>query len=283
METVISGDNEATATVDNPVVTEPAATDAATAQPAGQVAGQSAPGEEIFKGMDPTKLPPELRTHYDNMLRDYRDKTGKLSENIKTQVTKATEQYRKDAELFRQLSGQDEFVKQWNDYVQKATTQQQQSQAVQGLPPEVQERLQKVDMLAQKVERADALESINAFADAVDDKGAKLHPDFDKYAEVTLGTHAQAGEYSLLRASMELATGNSIQEKMENGYKLAKATYDRIFEEGKKAGMGRLQTKAKSGSFAPSSVNAGNMAPRQAKDAVEALKFARQGLEVYRE
>lgn len=283
MEMTISGDNSATTTADNPVGSEPAAAAAGTAPPAGQVAGQSAPGEELFKGLDPTKLPPELRSHYDNMLRDYRDKTGKLSEQVKSQVAKEAEQYRKDAEFFRQLSGQDAFVKQWNEYVQKANAQQQQSQAVQGLPPEVQERLQKVDMIEQKVQRAEALESINAFAEAADEKGAKLHPDFDKFSEISLGTHAEAGDYSLLRASIELAPGNSLQEKMEAGYKLAKAAYDRIFEEGKKAGMGRTLAKAKNGSLAPSSVNAGTMAPHRAKDAAEALKFARQGLEVYKE
>ena len=121
---------------------------------------------------------------------------------------------------------------------------------------------------------------IKAFEEAKNEKGELLHPDFEKFSGLRLGTHPQAGEYDLLRAAIELAPGETPQEKMENGYKAAKATYDAMFEEGKKAGMGRLQTKARNGTFAPSSVNAGSTAPHRAKNAVEALEFARKGLAV---
>ena len=121
------------------------------------------------------------------------------------------------------------------------------------------------------------------FESAVDDKGKPLHPDFAALGEIHIGSLARPNgkedRYSLLRFAIETAPGNTPTEKLENGYKAAKAVRDAIFEEGKKAGMGRLQQKSAaasippSGSFAPSGT-----APAKAKNALEAIQFARQGL-----
>jgi hypothetical protein len=260
-------------TAANPA-TDPAL-DAGTVQTNGDANGQGAPVEEMFGNVDPKTLPPQLKSVYDNMLKGFKDKTTKVSETVKSEVAKATEAYRQKAETYDKILQQEDFVKQWNEFVQKAN--QSNDPATVNLPPELKQKLEKVDQIEQKLQQAEAAEVISAFKDAVDDKGNKLHPDFDKFSEMVIGSHPQAGEYNLLRAAIELAPGQTSQEKLDNGYKAAKAFYDRVFEEGKKAGMGRNQERAKNGTFAPSSVNAGSTAPRRPKDALEALQFARQG------
>lgn len=284
MENPISSDNPQVAAPDNQ--SGPGAVAPGTAQPAGQVAGQSAPGEELFKGMDPNTLPPQLRAHYDSMLRDYREKTGKLSETVKSQLAKEIEPYRTKATTYDELLKQERFVKMWNDYV----TQENQRMAQEANPSDPQSKLlQEIEQLkksheetAQQVRQAQAAEVIAAFSEAVDEKGAKLHPEFDKLSGFSLGAHEKAGEYSLLRAAIELAPGGNAQEKLENGYKAAKATYDAIFEEGKKAGMGRLQQKVQNATNPPSSVPATSVASGRPKDALEALQWAKKGIAVQR-
>lgn len=275
----LSSDNAGAAVADNQG-TGPAAGASATAQPAGQVAGQSAPGEDIFKGIDPNRLPPELRSVHDSMLRDYRSKTEKLSETVKTQLAKELDPWKKDAEMYRQLSAHEEFVKQWNSYAERTNTQQQQQSAVQSLPPEIQERLQKVDMIEQKFQEAEAERAISVFKEAVDEKGEMLHPDFEKFVDIPLGTHPKTGDFSLMRACVELSPGESLTEKMEAGYQQAKAAYDRIFEEGKKAGMGRLQAKVLNSTQPPSNGTAAKTTTSMPKNAHEAMRLARQGIVV---
>lgn len=275
MDTQISGDNSTSVVTDNQ--TGPVTQDVVTVQTAGQVAGQSAPGEEIFKGVDPTKLPPELRSHYDNMLRDYRSKTEKLSESIKAQVAKETESFRQKAEWYDTALKDPELVKVINDYVQKLNEGQSQKQATDGLPPEVRQKLEKVDVIEQELNRAKANEVVTAFQEAVNDKGEPLHPNFQKYKEVVIGSHPELGEYNLMRVAVELSKGETDLEVLENAYKLAEGVYNKIFEEGKKAGMGRVHDKVRNGTNPPSSLNAASTAPRRPKDALEALEFAKRG------
>lgn len=248
-----------------------------TAQPGGDANGQGAPADSGFTRVDPNTLPPQLRSTYDNLLRDYKEKTTKLSETVKSESAA----FKQRAELYDQLSGQEEFVKQWNEYVQKVNAKQQESQAVQGLPPDIQQKLQKVDLIEQKMQQTEALEVINAFENALDDKGQKVHADFGKFAEIQIGTHPQAGEYSLLRAAVELAPGNTTQEKLANGYKIAQQAYSAIYEEGRKAGMGRLQARVLNGTQPPSNSGPGmTTTERRPKNAQEALDMARKGIAV---
>lgn len=276
MDTTISSDNltaEVTDNQDGPV------TGSETAQPAGQADGQSSPGEEVFKGVDPTKLPPELRSHYDNMLRDYRSKTEKLSETVKTQVAKETDGFRQKADWYDSALKDPGMVKVINDYVKQLNESAKQKEAADGLPPEIRQKLEKVDRIEQELNRTKANEVITAFQEAVNEKGEKLHPNFEKYSGIGMGSHPERGDFNLLRVAVELASGNSTQEKLLNGYKLAEATYNQIFEEGKKAGMGRVQDKVRNGTHPPSSLNAASTAPRRPKDALEALDFAKRGFE----
>src|SRR6266850_4336901 len=91
--------------------------------------GQSASADESFTRIDPNTLPPQLRTAYNNMLTDYKQKTTSLAERIKQETAKAAEAYRQKADFYDQFSGQEEFVKQWNSYVQKVNEAQVRAEA----------------------------------------------------------------------------------------------------------------------------------------------------------
>lgn len=273
MEEQILNDNQNVAVADNQ--TGPADNDASTVQPGGQANGQT-PAEETLGGIDPNQLPPVLRAKYDDMLRDYRTKTASVSERVKSETQKAVEAYKQKAQWYDEALKDENLVKTINEYVTKASQTKDPSKIQ--LPPEIQEKLNKVDEIEKEIKTTKALETINAFAEAKNEKGEPLHPNFDKYHSVKIGDHPSSGEYSLLRAAIELAPGKTEQEKMDNGYKAVEAIWNKALEEGKKAGMGRVQEKARNSSFSPSSVNAGSTAPRQPKNAMEALQFARQGL-----
>lgn len=269
-------------------ITGAEATGLENGQPNGEAgSGQSATGSESFipQGVDLKSLPPALRAHIEkmnsDMVRGFTEKTTKLAQTIKTETEKAVEAYRQKAEFYDQFVNHPDLVKQYNDYVarlqQQATAQQEKTGAVD------EKVIQEIQQIKTELQTAKVLEHVNAFADAKDGKGALLHPDFEKLSNFKIGTHSKAGDYDLLRASVELAPGKTPQEKLENGYKAAKATYDAIFEEGRKAGMGRIQQKLKNGSLPPSTSTAASIAPRRPKNAMEALEFARQGLEVARD
>lgn len=274
MENQISDPNPANGAAANPA-TDPAAVNG-TVQTNGEANQQGASVEETFGNVDPKTLPPQLRSVYDNMLRGFKEKTTKLSETVKSEVTKATEAYRQKADWYDAALKDEKLVSMINDYVKSLSQASDPSKA--NIPPELQQKLEKVDQLERKMQETEALTSINAFAEAKNEKGELLRPDFDKYHSIVIGTHPQAGEYSILRAAIELAPGETPQEKMENGYKAVDAVYKAALEEGKKIGMGRVQTKAQNASFSPSSVAATGTAPHRAKNALEALDFARRGL-----
>lgn len=274
MEQPISTDNPVTSAADNP--TEPAANVNGTGSTNGQ--GQGAPpADDIFKGVDPSRLPPEAKAAYDSMLKDYRDKTARISETTKTEVQKAVEAYRQKAEFYDQMTQQEEFVKQWNDFVQKAGS------ATNGNPEDPVSQLQsKLKEFEQKLQASEMGQVADAFADAKNEKGEPAHPDFDKLNNIVLGK-TNRGEASLLKVCLDLTPGKNPQERLTNAYKSAKGIYDAIFEEGKKAGLGRVQAKVANGSNPPSSVN-GNLqvSDKRPKTAREAMEMARKGIVVSR-
>jgi len=214
-----------------------------------------------------------------------KEKTSKLSETIKTEAQKAAEAYKSKAELYDSIATQEEFVKQWNDYVQK-------SQSASQPQPEGDQKLtqleKQVQEMNQKLQISELTEITEAFAGAQDDKGQPLHPDFDQLNSISLGeinTNGKAEPISLLRACVELAQGKTPQEKLANGYKAARSFRESIFEEGKKAGMGRLQAKAINGSNPPtgSTGDIQSVTDKRPKNAHEAMALARRGIMVSRD
>jgi hypothetical protein len=273
--TDLAADNPSAAPADNQS-TGPAPADLGTTASSGQ-ATEAAPAD-LFRGVDPNKLPPEVKTHYDSMLRDYREKTGKLSETIKAEIEKATSDYRTKADQYDQIATQEEFVKMWNDYVQKANGEAHPDQ----IDPLKQVEAKQKE-LETKMHLAEMEKMTDAFAEATNDKGEKLHPEFDYLNSIFVGKINQGKEeFSLLRAAVELAPGKNDAERLANGYKAAKAFHDQIFEKGRQAGLGRVQEKIQNGTQAPS-YSGGDInqsTEKRPKNASEALEMARKGIRV---
>ena len=257
-----------------------------TTQPDGEAARQSAPATETFvpEGVDVNSLPPALRAQVEqinkDMVRGFTEKTTKLSEAIKAETEKAVKAFKQKAEQYDALASDEEVTRAINELIQKRNAPDPTKDPVKVLEERV-KAFEEKDQFKAQVEEIQS--EVVKFESAVDDKGKPLHPDFAALGEIHIGSLARPNgkedRYSLLRFAIETAPGNTPTEKLENGYKAAKAVRDAIFEEGKKAGMGRLQQKSAaasippSGSFAPSGT-----APAKAKNALEAIQFARQGL-----
>lgn len=276
-------------TVGNPVgdttgnPPDPAAANG-TSNQTGEASGQGATGQDTFipKGLDLNTLPPNLRTQIEkinsDMVRGFTEKTTKLSETIKAEREKAIEAYRQKAELYEQVAGNDEFVKMWNDYVQKQSGQTPDPNDPAG------ELRKEMQAIKQQLATADTKQMMDAFADAQDEKGNRVNAMFDDLNSVVLGKQGEQ-EVSLLRVGIQLAPGKNLAEKIANGYKAMKQMHDTIFEAGKKAGMGRVQAKVLNGTNPPSGANGDvpTVTDRRPKSAKEALEMAKKGVMVSRD
>ena len=238
MSDLIPNPNPAPAPTANPTP-EPVA-QPGTVQPSGQP-GQSVPAEERFGDVDPNTLPPQLKSIHDNMLKGWKEKTTKLSEERKKY--EGHDAYKQKAEMLEKLQANQDFVRLWNEHVQKA-----QGNTDGKADPNIQAKLQEIET---KLQRQEIDGMVKTFREMKDDKGEPMHPEFDALQGVELGTTAQGDKYNLLRACVELAQGNSDQEKLMNGYKNAKAIRDQIFEEGRKHGMGKMLTRVRQSTEAP--------------------------------
>ncbi len=253
-----------------------------TVPPDSQANGEGAPiGEESFTSLDPRTLPPQLKASYDNMLKDYKAKTSSLSERIKAESAKAAEAYRQEAEQYRTIAGQEKFVEMWNKYVQES---QSQGQPTDG-DPKLTQLEQKFEEINQKLQAAETNQIMEAFADAVNEKGQKLHADFDELNSTSIVKTPDGKDFSLLNLCVKLAPGANPQEKLANGYKFAKQAYSGIFEAGRKAGMGRLQAKIQNGTQPPTNSTGDGLSftDKKPKSAREALEMARKGQLVSRD
>lgn len=270
--------------------TETAGASNGTGNSNGEATRQGATGTETFipQGLDVNTLPPNVRAHIEkinsDMVRGFTEKTTKLSETTKAEVAKATEALKAKAEFYDQIAAQQEFVDMWNEHVKKV-----QANGGQETPgdPKVVQLEKKFQELNEKLQLTELAEVRDAFADAVDEKGEKAHPLFDDLNAINIGQiQGQKGaeDFSLLRACVELAQGTP-QQKLDIGYKQAKALYDSIYEQGKKAGMGRLQTKVLNGSHPPSNSTGDTLTvtEKRPKSAREAFEMARKGVVVSRD
>lgn len=240
--------------------------------------------DDIFKGIDPNRLPPEAKAAYNSMLKDYREKTARISETIKAEKEKAIESYKQKADFYDQFASREDAVKWWNEYVQRVNNQQTTQQG----DPKLSKMEAQLQEMQQKIQISELSQITEAFADAKDEKGIRLHPQFDELNNIHIGKLAdgdQSEDFSLLRGCVELAQGGTPAEKLANGYKMAKAVYDGIFESGKKAGMGRLAQKAQNGTLPPTNVTGDTLTvtDKKPRSAREALEMAKKGQMVSRE
>lgn len=261
---------------------------------------QTAPVEETFFTGDPKTLPPQLRQAYDNMLRDYKDKTGKLSEERKT-----LEAVKQKADAFDQLAGDQRFITWYNDLT-KPQQEQVKSEMADDMGVSDEEMaavlagdknalvsiLKKfsgqnetqLKELLYKNQVSEASEIINAFAEAKDDKGKALHPNFEKLEALSLGS------VDLISAFLQLdgqpAQGyDQYMQKMQRAYQAADKFYTQIYEEGRKAGLGLVQRKAMNATEAPAVSGPASVFTGDPKklDARTAMRLAREGVVVPRD
>ena len=250
--TDLSNASPAQASAASPAMGTPASS-SGTIQPTGE-AGQSATSTENFipHGMDLNTLPPAARAELERinkeMVRGFTAKTQKLAED--TKKYEGFDAFKQKAELYEQFAAQEDFVRQWNEHVHKQSGQN--GQAGQNDPnAEMRAKLQEIES---KMQQSELTQIVEAFSETQDEKGQLMNPDFDALNNVTLGKTQQGEEFSLLRACIELSEGNSPQEKLANGYKSAKMIRDQILEEGRKQGMGKMLSKVRNSTEAPSPI-----------------------------
>lgn len=249
-------------------------------QPGSDAAGQTATASENFlpQGVDVNSLPPVLRAELDRinkeMVRGFTAKTQKHAEQLK-----AAEAFKQEAELFRQYKPvfeNEEFVRMWNDFVK---AQQTPATAEQNVDPKYQELEQKVQAMEQRAQRAEALEYIDAFAGAVGEDGQRLRPDFDRLEAAVI----DEGN-NLMNVCVDIAKtkAQSPQEALQMGYDLAKKLYDAIFEEGRKAAIGKVTSKLRNGTNPPSMSTTQSIFTGDPKkiDARQAFELAKKGIRV---
>lgn len=218
---------------------------AGTVQPNGEAGnGQSAPVEDGFTRMDPNTLPPQLRQFYENMNRDYKTKTQQLAEERKKYEGYDT--FKQKADLYEQFATNPEFRKRWNEFVEESNRGNGQAAA----DPSAELKAEIAEVKHQMQVR-ELSEFADAFASAKDEKGELMNPDFDTLGGLQLGKNSDGDEYSLLRACVELSGGKTPQDKLTAGYKAAKQIRDQIFEEGRKHGMGKMLSKVRNATEAP--------------------------------
>lgn len=272
-----------TATPDAPEAATPsngtAAAVTGNGQPSGEATGQSATTMESFlpKDVDVNTLPPSVRAVVEKinkeMVRGFTEKTMKSSEMTKAEIAKATEAFKQKAETYDQIVAQQEFVDKWNAYVKE-----RQAAPVDGQPANEVEQLKKVvEEIRNESRVTKTTEFINAWSSTKDDKGELLRPEFDKLESIEIpGT----GE-SLLHLAINKAPGNTLEEKLQNGYEAAKKMYDSIFEEGKKSTISRMTERVRSSSSAPSKAGPAGSYSYDRKNppsAKEARELAEKGI-----
>ena len=230
-------------------VTDPAAT-TGTVQSSGQATGQSAPAQDSFTGVDPNTLPPQLKRAYDGMLKDYKSKTTEIAEQRKKYAD--YDDLKQKAGFYDQFSSREDAVKWWNEYVQKQNGHQNGTDATQD---PVQAKLQDLEKRLEGEQQArrqtEVAQVVDAFSTAKDEKGQLLRPDFEELAGLDLGKTEDGDTYSLLRACVDLSPGKTPDEKLLAGYQAAKSIRDKIFEEGRKHGMGKMLSKVRNSTEAP--------------------------------
>lgn len=269
VETQVSTTPETT-TAATPAMQEPVTSANGTAETSdgNGVAVGAQPAEEQFGGVDIKTLPKEIQTllkeKHDAMLKDYKEKTTKLADD-----RKSMEPLSRKAELLDQLAQDQEFIQWWNSRNQKSQPEQEQKD----LTPEEQ-LIQRVQNIESELSSERAQNLVNTFADAVDEKGQKLHPDFDELSNE-----------GLIKGYLDLNPPTSKAEfskRLEEAYKWSNALATKYREAGKKAAYEEMQKKAGISTTPPSTGAKGTYDgpdPRKASVA-ELVDMARRGIRV---
>lgn len=254
---------------------------------------QAAPGTESFTSVDPSKLPPELKSAYDNMLRDYKNKTTSIAEQRKSFESSA-----KKAELFDQISSDPAFVDYWNGLNSKqkaqAVSDVSQNSNLKISPEEFAKAFESpenflslVDKVAErkmaglqrKVQETESELIVTKASDFLKDfKSRPEYKDFDKYDKNGFIT------YQIQVNPPERADPRLWENALKRAYQNAERVYGEIYEDGRKTALARIQEKADLSTESPSNASAqiypgGDPKKLTARDAVA---LAKKGIRVPR-
>lgn len=261
----------------------------------GQAIGteKSAPVEDQFSNIDPNTLPPELQGVYKNLQADY------------TRKTQAIAEARKKADLFDQISRDQNFVNYWNGLSrqEKADFKEQKAAAEKSLGESISdedfakafnskqdflsfmERIveqknanaqRKIADLEQKLSVQEARNLVEAFATETGQDGKPMRPDFDALDEDQLIT----GYLNVNPPTQH--TEQAYRAKLNEAYSWAKGVSQKYYEKGKREALQIIQKKAASSSEMPTTSAKGAYTGPNPKKITprEALEMAKRGEKV---
>lgn len=249
-----------------------------------QVTGDRGGPEDSFTSIDPKTLAPELQPIYKNLQRDYTAKSQSVAEKMR-QFEAAS----KKAELYDQVSSDPRFVEYWN-----GLNNQQKAEAMQDANPE--------NLPISQEEFAKAFESPQNFAAFIKSLQQESQKEIQTVkaeltvtkAEKFIESFKAKEEYKnydkyepLMRLYMQSYPAEKPETKyweksLKEAYSFVDKMYNETFEEGKKAGLTRIQEKAAYSTESPSNGAAqiypgGDPKNLSVKEAVE---LARKGIRV---
>jgi hypothetical protein len=284
---------ELSPTPDTAPATPPTAPDTGTgtAPTPGSEATQTAPSEDTFYRGDPNSLPPEVREHYNNMLKDYKEKTTAIARE-----KESLQALKEKADLYDQFTSNDDFVSYWNNLSKKekgelkgeveaktgtSITDEEFSKGFSSKEEYINlqrkiaqsanaEDKIKIAELENNLKLKNANELINDFANA-EANGQKVHPDFWDLDEEKLIT----GYLTINPPDSDRKWNKSL----DNAYNWAKSIKAKYYEMGKAEALKVIEQKATNSTLPPTngiqSVTSG-IDPKKIT-AEEAVALARQG------
>lgn len=250
-------------------VTEPVVSEKGTAETSSGngVSGEAQPAEEQFGGVDIKSLPKEiqslLKEKHDAMLRDYKEKTTKLAEE-----RKKFDPISKKAEALDQLLQDQKFI-EWYQKTQNPEPDQN------AQPLSEQEILkQELESIKAELTNKEAIETVMAFENEVDDKGQKLRPDYQELSDE-----------GLISGYLKINPPKGKHEfsaKLNEAYTWAKTMATKFKEAGRKQAYEEMQKKAAGSTLPPQTSAKGTydgIDPRKLT-AAEAVAYAQKGIRV---
>lgn len=282
---------------------EPAVDNGTVPSANGEAAGTSAPVQETFTNLDPNTLPKELRSAYDNMLRDYKSKTMSLAEERKR--FSDYDDVKQRAEAYEQLTKDEKFLKYWqgDDQPAQNETDQQETLELQQLweegladsakmiefhrrvaRKEMKPLAEKAKAVEQKQQLNEAHDVLSNFANEVDQKtGQKLRPDYEELESTGLIEHY----YNQILTKFPNLTAAQWPKALDAVYSAAKKVRDGFYQKGYEAALSKANSKLFNSTERPSvaaTTNQENLTFDQAKKltAAEAVALARKGKTVSR-
>lgn len=272
------------ATTPEPAAAAPAtgtaepSTSEAPAAPTAEAPGEAAPSEETFLSGDVKSLPPELRKHYDNMLRDYKKKTGEIAD------------VRKKADFFDQLSKDQRVV----EFVNKLSRGEQDAEK------QLEKAKQEIELSDEEFEKG--LSSKSEFLKMMSKVARESNADLQTKLEETRAQLMETKKAESIDAFAEQGHQDiydlenygfisyqfrvNPQMRLEDAYANAKQVHDDIYKKGFEKGRADLQASmqkkiAASTEKPTASPGAAYTGPDPKKlTAAEALAWARKGVVV---